>query len=178
MRALVTAALLSSVVAPPAALPHARGWHVGTARIASQSCARCVQVDSWGATVPYRDAPNDFPHRTMAALGRNDLIVHVLRSWEPSPPRWVLTKRPLRIGRSQIHASFEGNTTHGRVSLWSSGTWRNGSFVQVYVFFGSPTPSAAAIARAQRELDRTSFPRWTICITGRRRRVASPCVTR
>jgi hypothetical protein len=161
MRALLAAAL-ASAVAPPAALPRGHGWHVGTARIASASCPRCVQVDSWGSTIRYRDAPNDFPHRTMARLGRDDLIVQVLRSWEPSPPRWVLTRRPLRIRRSQIHASFEGNTTHGRASLWSSATWRNGSFVQVYVFFGSPSPGAAAIARAQSELDHTSFPRWTI----------------
>ncbi len=106
--------------------------------------------------------PNDFPHRTMARLAADDLIVQVLRSWEPSPPRWVFKKRPLRIRRPQIHASFEGNTTHGRVSLWSGATWRNGSFVQVYVFFGSPSPSATAIARAQRELNGTSFPRWVM----------------
>ena len=162
MRALLATGLVASVVAPPAALPHTHGWHVGTARIAGQSCRRCVQVDSWGSTIPYRDAPNDFPHRTMARLGADDLIVQILRSWEPSPPTWVFTRRPLRIRRAQIHAGFEGNTTHGRVSLWSSATWRNGSFVQVYVFFGAPSPGAAAIARAQRELDRTSFPRWTI----------------
>ena len=159
------AALLASLtmsVAPPAALPPLSGWHVGSARIASGSCPRCVQVDSWGATVRYRDAPNDFPHKTMATLGQSDVIIQVSRSWEPSPPHWVFAKRPLHIQRSAIHANFEGNTTHGRVSLWSSGTWRNGSFVQVYVFFGSPTPTASVVARAQRELDRTQFPTWII----------------
>lgn len=160
----VAAALASLAVsaAPPAALPRPPGWQTGSARIAIESCPRCIQVDSWGATVRYRDAPNDFPQKTMATLRSDDLIVQVSRSWEPSPPQWELTKRPLRIRRAAIHANFEGNTTHGRVSLWSSATWRNGSFVGVYVFFGSPTPSAAVVARAQRELDKTRFPAWRI----------------
>ena len=153
---------LARPVAPPAALPRLPGWHVGTARVASRSCPRCVQVDSWGSTVRYRDAPNDFPHKTMAALRADDVIVQLIRSWEPSPPRWELTRRPLLIRRAGIHAGFEGNTTHGRVSLWGSSTWRKGSFVQAYVFFGSPHPRTAAVARAQRELDRTLFPQWTI----------------
>lgn len=160
--ALVAAHIAASAIAPPALLPHAQPWHVGTRRVASAGCPRCIQVDSWGATVPYRDAPNDFPQRTMAVLGKNDVIIQVIRSWEPSPPRWVYTRRALRIRRSQIHANFEGNTTHGRVSLWSASTWRNGSLVQVYVFFGSSTPRPETVARAQRELDRTAFPRWVV----------------
>jgi hypothetical protein len=163
---LRVASLISTIVAasiaPAAVLPRQPGWHLGAARIKSSSCPRCVQVDSWGATVPYLDTPNDFPHRTMATLGSNDLIIQLIRSWEPSPPKWTYTKRALRIRQAQIHADFEGNTTHGRVSLWSSATWRNGSFVQVYVFFGSPTPNTRLIARAQRELDHTTFPNWTI----------------
>jgi hypothetical protein len=160
----VTAALASLAVsaAAPAALPQLPGWQIGSARITIESCPRCVQVDSWGATVRYRDAPNDFPQKTMQTLRSGDMIVQVIRSWEPSPPRWEFTKRPLQIGRSAIHANFEGNTTHGRVSLWSSATWRNGSFVQVYVFFGAPTPSTAVVARAQHELDKTRFPAWRI----------------
>lgn len=153
---------LARPVAPPAVLPGSGGWHAGTARVVSRSCPRCVQVDSWASTVRYRDTPNDFPHRTMAALGKDDVIIQLIRSREPSPPRWELTRRPLRIRRAGIHAGFEGNTTRGRVSLWGSSTWRSGSFVQAYVFFGSPHPGKAAVARAQRELDRTLFPQWFI----------------
>ncbi len=153
---------VAASIAPPVALPRLPGWHLGTARISSAGCRRCVQVDSWAATVAYRDAPNDFPQRTMARLGASDVIIQLIRSWEPTPPSWTFTRRPLRIRRSLIHANFEGNTTHGRVSLWASSTWRNGSFVQVYVFFGSASPSNAVIERAQRELDRTSFPEWII----------------
>ena len=57
---------------------------------------------------------------------------------------------------------FEGNPTHGRVSEWITSTWRNGSLVQVYVFFGSPVPTASTVARAQRELRGTRFATWTI----------------
>jgi hypothetical protein len=159
---MIAALLASLVIAPPAALPHRPGWHIGTARIANASCRRCVQMDSWAATVPYRDTPNDFPHHTMATLGRHDLIIQITRSWEPSAPRWEFQRRPLHIVSTQIHANFEGNTTHGRVSRWDSSTWRNGSFVTVYVFFGSPSPQLAAIDRAQRELDDTRFAPWSI----------------
>jgi hypothetical protein len=160
---LVIAALLASlVIAPPAALPQLPGWQVGAKRVAAAGCPRCIQTESWASTVRYLDAPNDFPQRTMATLGRNDVIVHVSRSWEPSPPRWMFARRPLRIERSQIRAGFEGNPTHGRVSQWHVATWRRGSFVTVYVFFGSPKPEAATIARAQHELDRTRFASWSI----------------
>lgn len=145
-----------------AQLPSATGWNGGTARIRESSCPRCVQVDSWAATVPYFDMPNDMPHRTMAALGPNDVIILILRSWQPSPPAWTLQRHPLRVTAARTTASFEGNTTRGRVSLWSGTTWRNGSFVSVYMFFGSPRPSGAAIERAQHELDATRFPQWSI----------------
>ena len=163
LMSLAFAAYIGSIaVAPPAVLPHTAGWHTGSARISNESCRRCIQVDSWAATVAYRDAANDFPHRTMAALGPADVIIQITRSWEPAAPRWEYTKRPLRIRRAQIHPNFEGNTTHGRVSLWIDSTWRNGSLVQVYVFFGSPNPRAKLVARAQQELDRTRFPTWII----------------
>lgn len=160
---MMLAALLAAlVIAPPALPPGGSTWHVGTATIRSDICPRCVQKFSRAATVRYLDAPNDFPQKTMETLGRDDVILQVIRSWEPSPPKWVFERRPLRIVRSQIHAGFEGNTTHGRVSQWIASTWRNGSFVEVYVFFGSPVPTASTVARAQRELSGTRFATWTI----------------
>ena len=148
------------VTAPAARLP-AAGWHVGSARITA--CAGCVQTESWASTVPYRDAPNQLPpHRTMAALPRNGVIVHVTRSWEPSPPAWVHRVHPLRIARGAVTASFEGNTTGGRVSLWMGATWRAASYVSVWVLFGRPTPTAAQIRTAQAELDHTVFAPWRI----------------
>lgn len=162
-RGAVVAELLSAlVIAAPAVLPHSHGWSGGTARIPNSSCPRCVQVDSWVSTVRYRDAPNEFPHKTIATLGPADAILIVIRSWQPAPPVWMKRQHPLRIERSQIHANFEGNTTHGRVSLWAATTWRNGSAVEVYVYFGSPVPSRAAVKRVQRELDAARFPRWSI----------------
>jgi hypothetical protein len=61
-----------------------------------------------------------------------------------------------------VRTSFEGDTTHGRVSLWTGSTWRAGSYVSVDVFFGSPAPSPAVIAAAQQELDGARFARWSI----------------
>jgi hypothetical protein len=159
---MVAALLVALVIAPPAVLPHGSGWQVGSAIVRSQSCPRCVERFSRASTVRYLDAPNDFPRKTMETLGPDDLIVQVTRSWEPSPPKWVFERHPLRIVRSGIHAGFEGNPTHGRVSEWITSTWRNGSLVQVYVFFGSPVPTASTVARAQRELRGTRFASWTI----------------
>jgi hypothetical protein len=157
----VIAVLLGlSIFAPPAQLPAAHGWHVGGARTAV-GCPGCVQTDSWAATVPYRDGPNDFPQRTMAVLPSRGIIIKVSRSREPAPPSWMLRRHPLKIGRSAIHSNFEGNTTHGRVSVWLGSTWRAGSLVSVYVYFGSPTPSRATVARAQAELDATKLVPWT-----------------
>ena len=158
MRTTVAALL---VAAPPAFFPYVAGWHLGSTRLDSASCPRCVQTESWASTVRYADPPNQIPpHRTMAKLRRDGIIIHVTRSWEPLAPRWVHERRSLRVRRSAIHANFEGNTTGGRVSLWQGSTWRSGSYVSVFVFFGSPSPSASTVARAQAELDAMHLPAW------------------
>jgi len=152
--------LFLPVTAPPARLP-LTGRHVGSARVSG--CAGCVQTESWASTIPYRDPANQLPpHRTMAALPRGGVIVHVTRSWEPSPPAWVHQVHPLRITRDATTASFEGNTTGGRVSRWTGATWRAGSYVSVWVLFGRTTPSAAQVRQAQSVLDRTVFVPWRI----------------
>lgn len=156
------AVLLAGVAAPPARLPAGAGWHVGAARLAAAGCPRCVQTESWASSVPYADPPNQLPPwRTLAALPRDGVLVHVTRAWEPSPPRWIHRRRALRIDRSAIHANFEGNAG-GRVALWSSSTWRAGSYVSAWVFFGRPVPTTAQVGHAQGELDGTSFPAWHI----------------
>jgi len=147
---------------PPARLPAGDGWQVGSARLAAAGCARCIQTESWAAPGRYADAPNQLPPwRTLSTLPRHGIVVHVTRAWEPSPPHWIYRKRPLKIVRSEIHANFEGNADT-RVSLWSTSTWRAGSYVTVWVFFGAPRPAVADMARAQAELDRTRFPAWQV----------------
>jgi hypothetical protein len=155
--------LALAVALLPALLPGGHGWHTGAARVDTAGCARCVQTFSRASTARYRDPPNQFPpHRTMAGMRSADIVIQVVRSWEPDPPTWMHERRPLRIVRSQIHSNFEGNTTHARVSLWSTSTWRAGSFVTVMVLFGRPVPTAADVVRAQRELDATRYPRWRL----------------
>jgi len=149
------------LVAPPAWFPQNAGWQLGSARLEAAGCSRCVQTESWASTVRYADPPNQLPpHRTMAKLRRDGIIIHVTRSWEPAAPRWVRQRHPLRIRQAAIHANFEGNTTGGRVSLWQGATWRSGSYMSVFVFFGAPVPSAATVARAQAELDAVQLPAW------------------
>lgn len=152
--------LLAGVAAPPALLPAHAGWSAGAARIVAAGCPRCIQTESWASSIPYADPPNQLPPwRTLAALPRNGVLVHVTRSWEPSPPRWIYRRRPLHVDRGAIRTNFEGNAGE-RVSLWSTSTWRRGSYVTVWVFFGRPVPTASEVARAQAELDGTSFPAW------------------
>jgi hypothetical protein len=150
------------VIAPPARL-RSRGWHTGATRVPGAGCGGCVQTESWASTIPNRDAADQLPpHRTMAALPRGGVIVHVTRSWEPSPPAWVHQVRPLRIARRSVTGSFEGNTTGGRVSRWTGATWRAGSYVSVWVLFGRPSPTAAQIRIAQAELAGAVFAPWRI----------------
>jgi hypothetical protein len=152
--------------AAPAELPRQPLWFVGQAPVPQAGCSRCVQTASWASTIPYEDSPNDFPVQTMLALGPHDAIVMITRGWQPQagqgPLRWMRTRRPLRIVRSQIHSGFEGNPTRDHVSQWETATWRNGSFVTVYVFFGSPHPPPSDVANAERELAGTRFPTWKI----------------
>jgi hypothetical protein len=151
------------LVAPPARLPAGSGWLAGSTRIINPGCAGCIQTETWASTVRYRDPPNQLPpHRTMAAMRAHDVVVHVTRSWEPSAPPWTKRQHPLRILRSLTRANFEGNTTHGRVSLWTGTSWRAGSYVSVWVLFSAPMPAKADIARAQRQLDRATFAPWHI----------------
>jgi hypothetical protein len=160
---MVIAALVSALVVTPAALlPHVHGWNGGAARIPTPGCSRCVQVDSWAATVRYRDAPNDVPWKTAVTLGPRDATILLIRSWQPSPPSWMSQRHRLQILRSQIHPNFEGNPQQGHLSMWSAYTWRNGSAVQVYVYFGSPRPPRIAVLKAQRELDAARFRQWSI----------------
>lgn len=159
---LAAAALLSGVHAAPAEIPGGAGWSVGATRITHAGCSRCVQTESWAATIPYADTPDQIPPwRTLARLGRHDLIVHITRAWEPAPPRWVHRRRPLNVLPGEVHANFEGNAGQ-RVSLWSGSTWRAGSYVTAWVFFGSPTPPQGDLRRAQRQLDGAQFPIWRI----------------
>ena len=157
-----TLVIVGASIAPPARLPERGAWSVGSARLPTAGCARCIQTESWASTTPYADPPNQLPPwHTLARLQRHGILVHLTRSWEPSPPAWVFRKRPLTIVRSAIHANFEGNAD-ARVSLWSASTWRAGSYVTAWVFFGAPVPSAADVARAQAELDGTRFPTWHV----------------
>src|SRR4051812_31562215 len=134
------------LIAPPARLP-AAGWHSGSTRVMNPRRKGCVQTESWVSTIAYRDPADQLPpHPTVAALPEDGVIVHVTRSWEPSPPAWVHETHALRIAQSAV-GSFEGNTTHGRVSRWLGTTWRAGSFVTVWVLFGRRTPTAAQIRK-------------------------------
>ena len=158
----IVVALLAMSATPPARLSAGSGWHPGSARLPDAGCARCIQTESWASSVRYADPANQLPPwHTLAVLPRHGIVVHVTRAWEPSPPRWIYRKRPLKIVRSEIHANFEGNAD-GRVSLWSTSTWRAGSYVTAWVFFGAPSPASADVARAQSELDRTRFAGWHV----------------
>jgi hypothetical protein len=152
--------LALAFVASPAMLPQRPGWQVGGVRVPTQGCARCVQTESWASTIPYRDRPMDFPQHTITVLPPRGIVIHVTRSRRPLPPSWMLRRNRLRIVRGAIRGNFEGNPANGRVSQWLAATWRAGSFVTVYVFFGVPRPSAALVGRAQAELDGMRLPVW------------------
>src|SRR5579862_3403504 len=51
--------------AQPAQIPHQAGWYVGSSRVETTGCSRCVQTATWASTVPYLDKSGDFPQRTI-----------------------------------------------------------------------------------------------------------------
>ena len=91
MRILIVATLAASAALAPAQFQHRPGWHVGAGHVHAcpgVSRARCVQVTSRAATVPWRDCLECLPHRTLALLPRDGVAMQLTLARER--PRMVI----------------------------------------------------------------------------------------
>jgi len=150
---VLAATLLATAAVSPLRFPSADGWHAGSTR--SQPCpgvpaSRCTEAWSWTGTVRWRDCARCLPHRTLAALPPDGVLVSATVAKERPvvaarriawPPRirvgavGGLEGVPRRIGVYQLFARVDAARE-----------------VSLLVFFGRSRPTAAQLARANARL--------------------------
>ena len=154
MLAVLLSVSLASAV-PPIQFPAAPGWNAGTG--AARSCGtptkRCSESWAWTSTVKWRDCRECLPHKTLAILPRDGIIVTVTRVHQ----RPIFAKRviawPPRINPDRVTAGLEG--VPARFGVYQSyARLRYGDEINVWAFFGCSKPSASQIAAANARLSK------------------------
>jgi hypothetical protein len=143
----------------PAQFAPRPGWHVGHDRV--RACpgtpsSRCVQVESWAPTTRWRDCGNCVPpHRTLAALPRDGIAIHLTLSREGG----TMLKRlfwPPRLRPRDVVGPIEGGPE--RIGFVGRFGRVGHSDAYLYVFFGRRRPTLAQVARANAELRSARLP--------------------
>jgi hypothetical protein len=143
----------ASLALLPALFAAHGGWHTGHDRVHAcpgVSASRCVSVESWAATVPWRDCGGCLPHRTIASLPPNGIALQVFVAVEHP----LVAKRriawPPTIRARDVVAGGEGIASrYGVFQLFARAGARE---VYVWAFFGRAHPTRAQLARANAEL--------------------------
>jgi hypothetical protein len=148
-------ALVGLLLAPAHFAP-AAGWHTRVGK--PHACpgvpaSRCVQVFSVASTTPWRDCVECLPHRTVAAMSRDDVAIQVDVS-KPTGQRSTFAWPP-HIKRNQVVAGFEGLPS--RISTYQGHTRLGRRDVDLFVVFGRPRPTDRQLKRANAELHRMRF---------------------
>jgi hypothetical protein len=138
----------------------APSWHAGHGPVhacVGVPASRCVEASSWAATVRLRDCANCLPHRTLAVLPANGIVLQLTVAIEHSGFRPARARWPIRIDRQDIVAGFEGISA--RYGVFNRIRRIGALEVSVWAFFGRAKPTAAQLARADAELARVRLPR-------------------
>ena len=149
----------TSVLAPAQFAP-AKGWHVGTGKARAcvgASVERCTETWSWTSTVRWRDCRNCAPHKTLAVLPRDGVVITVTRVRK----RPIVAKRqvswPPRIAARGITAGMEGiPRRYGVYQLFARVA--NHGEVMVWAYFGRSRPTTAQLAAANDRLSASRLP--------------------
>lgn len=144
----------------PAQFAPAPGWHLGTgkARACSQvTPERCTETWSWTSTVRWRDCRNCAPHKTLAVLPRNGVVVTVTRVRERPTVAERRISWPPRISAREVTAGMEGIPNRYGVYQLFAGVG-NGDEVMVWAYFGRSRPTAAQLALANARLRASRLP--------------------
>ena len=128
------------------------GWHVGAT--AARHCTgvpatRCSEARSWASTVPVKDCPGCLPHRTLARLPPDGVVIQVTRIVE----RPLVAKRALvwpPTVRSDQVASLEG--LPARIGVYQRFARVGATEITMFVFFGRAHTTAAQLEAANDEL--------------------------
>jgi len=118
--------------------PGGPGWHTGAAR-----------SHSWAATVRLRDCPNCIPHRTLAVLPPDGIVIQLTVATERrihgAAARW-----PTQIRLREVVAGFEGVPSRYGVVQQFTHTGRVEHVL--WVWFGRAQPTRAQLAAANLQL--------------------------
>jgi hypothetical protein len=156
MRTLALAGLVAATVLTPTHFAPAPGWHTRVGKV--HACpgvpaSRCVQVFSVASTTSWRDCLACLPHRTIAAMGRDDIAIQIDLS-RPAGQQPTFTWPP-HIKRNQVVPGFEGLPS--RISTYQGHTRIGKRSVDVFVVFGRPHPTDRQLQRADAELRHARF---------------------
>jgi hypothetical protein len=127
--------------------PHP-GWHVGA--VAARSCpgvslSRCRQAFSWASTAPIKDCVGCLPHRTLARLPSDGIVIQVNRVVENPLVAKQRLAWPPTVRSSQI-GGLEG--VPARIGVYQLVARLGRTEVMVFVFFGRARPSASQLRAA------------------------------
>lgn len=129
------------------------GWHAGhNVRHAclGVAAARCQEVSSWAATIPWRGCGDCLPHQMIARLPRNGIILQITLAVERPVTAQRTLAWPPRVTADSVVAGFEGISARYGVFQLSGASGRCDAYV--WAFFGRAHPTAIQIARANAEL--------------------------
>jgi hypothetical protein len=128
------------------------GWHVGSQR--ARPCiglpaSRCIQASGWASTARLRDCSTCLPHRTLAVLPRDGIVIQLTYGRE-QPPFGELGSWPVTLRSSDVHAGFEGVSNRFGVAqrMVRTGTLER----SLMVWFGRARPDAAQLRAANAQL--------------------------
>ena len=159
MLALLTVFALAFANSSPAAVQFDEnpGWHVGAK--GAHTCvgvpaSRCSQALSWASTTPLRDCAGCVPHKTLAKLPANGILIHATRSLEkPLVAKQKLAWPPV-VHATQVNG-LEG--LPARIGVYQRFVRVGDTEVMLFVFFGRSHPTAAQLKSANAELRSSSL---------------------
>jgi hypothetical protein len=153
----MVAAVAAAVALAPIRLPARTGWHAGAGAVhacVGEPASRCRNARSWAGTIALRDCLGCLPHRTVAVLPPDGVLIQVTTVRE-RPRRLRGGPWPPRVDPAAV-SNFEG--LPGRIGVYQQ-TVRLGPLdATIMVFFGRPRPRRAEIIAADAELRDARLP--------------------
>ncbi|MDX6679932.1 MAG: hypothetical protein QOE31_3984 [Solirubrobacteraceae bacterium] len=142
-----------------ARFPAAAGWRTRVSRPGPRgSCVR--QRASWASTVPFSDPPLQLPpHDMVASMKVDDVVIAALQYTQcrRALPGMRALRPPLRLEHA-TRSQFPGPRGDELALYRLLGRFAGRYYLDVWVFYGRPHPTAAQRRAAQRELARVRWP--------------------
>lgn len=138
----------------------APGWRTRISAPSREQPSCLTQRTSWASTVPFRDGASELPpHRMIAGLPPDGIIIAVVQYADRCRHLRGIPARhpPLRLADAK-RSGFPGPRGDDLPLYRILGRFRGRYNIDVWVFYGRHTPTAAQRAAAQRELGGVRWP--------------------